>query len=229
MTRLQRVFGVAFALSLGGCLGPANDDGADDASLSGDRGAQAGGDPTGGVAGTGGAPETGTDLRPLGDATAPTDADPLGPDGPVVVSRDQGPVSDRPMLDGPRLEDSPTLSDRPRPPLDGPSPEPDFGAESACTGAADRAALLVHADEAQMVVGNCALGCFAQPSSCAPACVQGSLGISAGCAACFGDLVACAVANCFQVCGVPGSAACTACRAMFCDEALELCAGFPQP
>lgn len=96
----------------------------------------------------------------------------------------------------------------------------------SCTSNADKIAL----SEADSfgVLASCGLGCLSEPDpiQCATDCSQEGLGVTAPCAECLGDTLACAIANCVQPCvSDPGSAECTICRQEHCDPAFFECAG----
>ncbi len=117
------------------------------------------------------------------------------------------------------------------PPADlGVEPRMDAGPEpsGACVGAADTAALAAAAglDE---VMGTCALECFGQPASCGAGCVGDAIGVSDGCAACFGDILDCTLRRCALVCLDATSAPCVDCQAQHCLPDFTQCSGLERP
>jgi hypothetical protein len=71
---------------------------------------------------------------------------------------------------------------------------------------------------------SCASSCFGA-SACSAKCIADKVGLTTGCAACFGNDVGCTAVNCAFVCLSPDSPACVACSIQYCEPALLACAG----
>ena len=180
-----------------------------------------GGSPTGGGGGAlaGGAPAPEADATP-----GPTHFENETPTTERLVDA-AGPA---PMLDGSAV---PTVDGGTVPQVDGTVvPEVDAGPGpevGACVNPADQQILADNAETLEATVGNCAFQCIADPApgTCAGACVSTTIGLSAGCAGCFGGAVTCMIANCIAQCIDAASQACSDCRATHCNEDFRTCAG----
>ncbi len=72
---------------------------------------------------------------------------------------------------------------------------------------------------------DCGFMCFTSPDpNCAKNCMQ-KVGLSSGCAVCWGDAVNCGAKNCLAVCLDSTSPDCRTCSAKFCDPAFHACSG----
>ena len=83
--------------------------------------------------------------------------------------------------------------------------------------------------DAYALLEECGVRCFGQESSCIQNCVVQAVPLSADCAGCFGDLVACMAVFCAIPCAFVDEADCTDCRRDACDAAFEGCAGLRVP
>lgn len=100
----------------------------------------------------------------------------------------------------------------------------------ACDNTAD-IDVLGTATDIDSVSQTCTVGCIATPplGACAATCIETELGISAGCATCFGTYSACLVNNC-TICALNASGnLCQTCLANNCNGPFETCAGVPLP
>jgi len=102
-------------------------------------------------------------------------------------------------------------------------------AETACQNEGDCAA--VQSGAARMAAGVCGQGeCLgAADSNCAITCIQKTVDVSDECADCYGAIVACTAANCFNRCvGKSEADDCKACQVeMGCRETFNTCSGLP--
>lgn len=98
------------------------------------------------------------------------------------------------------------------------------GPTDACTNEADLA--IVCPEAFQDNVRTCATAAAGQPGPTA-ACLVEDTGVSADCASCYGDTSGCILANCLgSGCATDANGEdCLACRAEFCDDALNSCTG----
>ncbi len=101
--------------------------------------------------------------------------------------------------------------------------------EGACTNDADEDAFRGGGIDAYALLEECGVRCFGQESSCIQNCVVQAVPLSADCAGCFGDLVACMAVFCAIPCAFEDEADCTDCRRDACDAAFEGCAGLRVP
>ncbi|MCB9665311.1 MAG: hypothetical protein H6732_14465 [Alphaproteobacteria bacterium] len=102
---------------------------------------------------------------------------------------------------------------------------------NGCTDPADVSALGTAAATIGSVSQTCALQCATSGMirSCVATCVANELGISQGCADCFGVYTTCIVGQCALACLNPTSQGCVTCRTNKCDPAFETCAGIALP
>ncbi len=116
-------------------------------------------------------------------------------------------------------------------PDEGVAPSPDAGMgepSGACDNDDDTAALDEHAG-LRDTMGQCALQCFGQNAACGAGCVRDAVGVSQGCADCFGEILACTLMHCAIQCIDSASAACAECQEANCLPAFESCAGVSPP
>jgi hypothetical protein len=108
-----------------------------------------------------------------------------------------------------------------------PTPDAAVVAQGACTNADDQNVLAANAAALATSAGNCAFMCIADPNqaTCAANCVQNAVPLSADCAGCFGEIIACTLANCIAQCIDPMGQACADCRATNCEAGFVECAG----
>ncbi len=102
-------------------------------------------------------------------------------------------------------------------------------------GACDNAEDLPRFTDAATIEGHVS-GCVTQcltsgqlNATCYSGCMQTRAGFSAGCSACFGEVMQCTVTNCALQCFDASSAGCTSCRDTKCTPAFETCAGVSNP
>lgn len=94
----------------------------------------------------------------------------------------------------------------------------------ACTNAADEMVLAMIDSEAEARM--CGTMCFGG-ESCVTMCME-ELGLSNGCASCFGGAASCAAMNCALQCAGSDMMRCNDCRRMNgCIEDFEMCSGLP--
>jgi len=105
--------------------------------------------------------------------------------------------------------------------------ETDSDPVDACDNTADLA--IIGSVDVETAAINCGMTCIAEPdlSACTADCLQSSPGLSADCSECYGDLVECAVTNCFSECTAdPTSIACTSCQdTAGCTATFDACSG----
>jgi len=96
----------------------------------------------------------------------------------------------------------------------------------ACTNTADEAVMAGASFESE--AETCAMNCIAA-EMCVTDCMRDDVGLSMGCATCFGGAGQCALDNCVGDCLLdPRGAACTDCRRMAgCIDDYETCSGLP--
>ena len=82
---------------------------------------------------------------------------------------------------------------------------------------------------AQSTIQSCLIGCALNPTPvlCANDCVVERVGLSAECAACWGAMGSCTLAQCALPCLLPNSAACAACSEQNCFPATVTCTSIP--
>jgi len=74
----------------------------------------------------------------------------------------------------------------------------------------------------------CATNCWAD-QTCTSNCIAKALGLTSGCANCFGAVVYCTAQNCATYCFIdPTSKECLACEDKYCEAGLVTCTGLPQ-
>jgi len=99
-------------------------------------------------------------------------------------------------------------------------------AAGGCTGDKDKS--LMDASDFSSKTESCALSCFSAPdvASCSKPCFEGTIGLSAGCAACNATNLACSMKSCFSECLTDSaSAPCRDCVKTKCDPAFRACTG----
>ncbi len=101
------------------------------------------------------------------------------------------------------------------------------GGGGACEGGSDASILISEGDGVYDVATGCAMDCMGGDSAmCASDCISGSTGLSAGCSACFGDLIQCSIDHCMAQCmSDPGDEACQMCQQDYCIWPFCECAG----
>ncbi len=95
--------------------------------------------------------------------------------------------------------------------------------DGACSREADEARGM----NLQGIAFTCGLSCSGDVA-CIADCVAQNSGLSAGCARCYGDLIACSGSICLIAC-FGGSNDCDDCRDQACNPAFEACAGLRAP
>jgi hypothetical protein len=105
----------------------------------------------------------------------------------------------------------------------------DGGSGGACDNPGDFAALGDPELDTEAEIGGCALSCALTGPECSVPCVEEGLGVSNGCAVCFGDVISCTVANCAFQCLDSSSTACRTCQETSCFPAFTECAGISLP
>lgn len=105
----------------------------------------------------------------------------------------------------------------------------DGGSGGACDNPGDFAALGAPGLDTEAEIGACALRCALTGPECSVPCVEEGLGVSNGCAVCFGDVISCTVANCALQCLDSASAGCRTCQETSCFPAFTECAGISLP
>lgn len=138
---------------------------------------------------------------------------------------------DTDVVDPPDTDDTvPPDTDDSESPVDT-DPPPDTDDAGACVGAADVAALAAVVDTIDDVTQACTFQCIraSRPARCVSTCIQGDVGLSAGCADCFGQISTCITSNCLLDCIDATSAACATCRQTKCEPAFLTCAGISPP
>jgi len=99
----------------------------------------------------------------------------------------------------------------------------------ACDNSADAARFVAIESTLESKIQTCVFECLGQGSTCAATCVERETELSAGCSGCFGEVIACTIANCALQCINASSPGCTTCRDTNCTPAFETCAGIQQP
>ena len=99
----------------------------------------------------------------------------------------------------------------------------------ACTNGPDEDAFRRGGIDAYDLLERCGVQCFGQEAPCIQTCVSQAVPLSAGCAQCFGDLVACMGTICVIDCAFQDQSDCEDCRRQACDGAFEACAGLRVP
>lgn len=101
----------------------------------------------------------------------------------------------------------------------------------ACDNTADLAALAVAASTISDTTQSCVFSCTRAPrlGACVSNCIGSDVGLTGGCAQCFGNISVCVVNNCLTQCLDATSAACETCRVQKCEPAFVTCAGITPP
>lgn len=99
--------------------------------------------------------------------------------------------------------------------------------QGACNDTQDLSAFVKFNSTFHSTLQACASGCLGA-SACSATCIQQKVGLTPGCATCFGDDVGCTASNCVLSCLSPSSPACVDCSNKYCLPALLTCAGVPQ-
>jgi hypothetical protein len=75
----------------------------------------------------------------------------------------------------------------------------------------------------------CGMGCIYSNDfgSCVSSCAQTNMGLTYGCATCFGSGATCMMNNCLFACMKPSSAECMSCASNKCGPGLASCSGLP--
>jgi hypothetical protein len=102
------------------------------------------------------------------------------------------------------------------------------GASNQCTNDAD-AAIISNQDQTKAAFKDCGSKCLSSSSvdSCVDKCLVNELGLSSGCASCFGADAKCTLNKCLLPCVNPTSAKCEKCSLDKCGPALQSCTGIP--
>lgn len=107
----------------------------------------------------------------------------------------------------------------------GVEPDADLVEGEACTNDEDTAALDAAAETLADTIGECAFMCLGGGAPCAADCMETEVGVTTGCASCFGQIIACTIMNCAGQCFDATSPACAECREANCNPAFVACAG----
>jgi hypothetical protein len=101
----------------------------------------------------------------------------------------------------------------------------------ACDNPADFAALAAAADTISDTTQSCVFSCTQAPrlGACVTTCIGADVGLTGGCAQCFGNISVCVVNQCLTQCLDASSAACENCRKQKCEPAFVTCAGITPP
>jgi hypothetical protein len=104
----------------------------------------------------------------------------------------------------------------------------DAGPVDACLNPADQT-VLSDSTKVSKSAQDCGFGCFAnEDPNCDADCMQMNLGLSRGCATCWGDSIRCAAQNCLVPCLASSTdPACIACNEQFCTPQFRHCSGLP--
>ena len=96
-----------------------------------------------------------------------------------------------------------------------------------CNNTEDIAAFKAHWTDFRQLVTDCGTKCFAR-IACATACTKRSVGLSQGCAACFGSDIGCMADHCMAQCtAAPTSQKCMDCHAKYCEVSFKQCVAVP--
>ena len=101
------------------------------------------------------------------------------------------------------------------------------GGGGACEGSGDGTILINEGDGVYDVATGCAMECMGGGSpNCSSDCISANTGLSAGCSACFGEMIQCTIDKCMAQCVAdPGSEPCAACQNEYCLWPFCDCAG----
>jgi hypothetical protein len=169
-------------------------------------------------------PAEDTATPPAEDATTPPAED------TATAPEDTAPPAED---TAPPAEDTATAPEDTAPPEEDTATPPEDTTPSR--GACDNAEDLPRFTDAATIEGHvsaCVTQCLTSGqlnATCYSGCMQTRAGFSAGCSACFGEVMQCTVANCALQCIDASSAGCTTCRDTKCTPAFETCAGVSNP